>query len=99
MDGAIWLFNAHIAQYPNAGIYQHVPTAPRKLLLHTSEIRKLLGKTKEKGLTLIPISMFFNKRGFVKIELALGKGKKLHDKRNTIKERDWRQEQARLLKR
>ena len=98
MDGAIWLFNAHIAEYPNAGIYQHKPTQPRKLLLHAREIDKLLGKTKEKGLTLIPLSMFFNKRGYCKVELALGKGKKLHDKRDTIKDRDWKRDQARLMK-
>ena len=98
MDGAIWLFNAHIAEYPNAGQYQHKPTQPRKLLLHAREINKLLGKTKEKGLTLIPLSMYFNKRGYCKIELALGKGKKLHDKRETIKDRDWKRDQARLMK-
>lgn len=98
MGGAIWLFNMHIAEYTQAGSRGHTPTQPRKLLLHAKEIKRLIGVTKEKGLTLVPLGAYFNKRGMVKIQLAIGKGKKLHDKRASIKDRDWKREQGRLLK-
>lgn len=98
MGGAIWLFNAHIAEYAQAGKYGHTPTQPRKLLLNAKEIKRLIGVTKEKGLTLVPLSLYFNSRGFAKIKLAIGKGKKLHDKRESIKDRDWKREQGRLLR-
>ena len=99
MGGAIWLFNAHIAEYPQAGKRGHSsPTQPRKLLLHAKEIKRLIGVTKEKGLTLIALSLYFNSRGIAKVKLAVGKGKKLHDKREAIKDRDWKREQGRLLR-
>lgn len=98
MGGAIWLFNAHIAEYPQAGRRGHLPTAPRKLLLHAKEIKRLIGVTKEKGQTLIALSLYFNSRGIAKVKLAIGKGKKLHDKRASIKDREWKREQGRLLR-
>lgn len=98
MGGEIWLFNMHIAEYSMAGKYGHRPTQPRKLLLKSKEINRLIGVTKEKGLTLVPLAAYFNKRGIVKIQLAIGKGKKLHDKRAAVKDRDWKREQGRLLR-
>ncbi|MBI4930300.1 MAG: SsrA-binding protein SmpB [Bacteroidetes bacterium] len=78
----------HIAEYKNAGQYGHLPTADRKLLLTKNELRKLGDALKNKGLTIIPLRLFINERGFAKLEIALAKGKKIHDKRETIKKRD-----------
>jgi SsrA-binding protein len=82
-----WLVNAHIGQYSHGNIMNHEPTRRRKLLLHRSEITRLLGKTREKGLTLIPTKLYL-KNGRIKIEIAVGKGKKLHDKRESERERE-----------
>ncbi len=82
-DGEVWLIGAHISIYEQGNINNHEPTRTRKLLLNKSEIRKLIGKVKEKGLTLIPLRLFF-KNGKVKVELALAKGKKVYDKREAI---------------
>ena len=82
-----WLVNAHIGQYSHGNIMNHEPTRRRKLLLHRQEIVKLLGTTREKGLTLVPTKLYL-KNGLVKVELALGKGKKLHDKRESERERE-----------
>ena len=92
-----WLLNAHISQYSHGNRENHEPTRRRKLLLHRAEIDKLLGKTREKGLTLIPTKMYL-KKGRVKVELAVAKGKKLHDKRETEKKRSWDRERGRLLR-
>jgi SsrA-binding protein len=92
-----FLLNCHISPYSNAGPFNHEPTRTRKLLLHRSEINKLIGKTQEKGLTLIPIRLYF-KKGKAKMELGLGKGKKLFDKRETIKRREQDREMAKILK-
>ena len=86
-NGEIFLFNAHISQYKHGNLFNHEPTRTRKLLLHKKEIDRITGKINEKGLTLIPLKVFL-KRGLVKIELGLGKGKKTHDKREEIKRRD-----------
>ena len=95
----IWLFNAHIAEYQAAGAHlQHEPTRPRKLLLHKKEIDKLNGAVKREGYTVVPTRLYFNGRGIAKVEIALAKGKKQHDKRATEKERDWGREKARLLR-
>lgn len=96
--GEIYLYNCHIAEYDKAGLFNHFPTRPRKLLLHKGEIRKIIGKIKIKGYSLVPLSLFFNKKNFIKIELGLGKGKKEYDKRNTIKEREWQKTQGSLMK-
>ena len=85
--GEVWILNVHISPYSHRGYAQHDEMRQRKLLLHRDEIRKLVGKTAEKGLTLVPLEMYF-KRGRVKVLLALAKGKQLHDKRETIRRRE-----------
>ena len=85
-DGELWLLNAHIGAYEHGNIYNHEPLRTRKLLVHREELRKLLGRTQQKGLTLIPTRLYF-KRGRVKCELAVAKGKQLWDKRETIRRR------------
>ena len=94
----IWLINSHIPEYSHGNRLNHSPRRPRKLLLKGREISKLNGAVTRQGLTLVPLSIYFNSRGKAKIELALARGKKNHDKRDTIKERDWKREQQRLLK-
>ena len=86
-DGEVWLYNVHINPYSHRGYADHEPTRRRKLLLHRQEIRKLIGKTVEKGLTLVPMRLYF-KSGHVKVALALARGKQAHDKRETIKRRE-----------
>ncbi|MFC1659724.1 SsrA-binding protein SmpB [Pseudomonadota bacterium] len=96
--GEIWLLNSHISEYKGANKFNHKPLRPRKLLLHKKEIKKLIGKVKEKGVTLIPLSLYINQRNIAKVKLALGKGKKLHDKRADIKEREWKRDKERIEK-
>ncbi|WP_022847384.1 MULTISPECIES: SsrA-binding protein SmpB [unclassified Desulfurobacterium] len=93
-----YLFNAYIAPYTHGNLFNHEPTRRRKLLLHKREIKRLLGKSQEKGLTIVPLRMYFNKRGKVKVEIALAKGKKLYDKRETIKKREQEREAQKALK-
>ncbi len=98
-DGEAWLANVHISPYEISGKYfNHEPTRDRKLLLHKKEINKLIGSLQEKGLTLVPLKMYF-KKDWVKVLLGVGKGKKLHDKRETVKRRDDQREMARAMKR
>jgi len=85
-DGELWLLNAHIGPYEHGNIFNHAPTRTRKLLVHKEEIRKLVGKTTQRGLTLIPLRLYF-KNGKVKVEMALAKGKQLWDKRETERRR------------
>jgi SsrA-binding protein len=85
-DGELWLLNAHISPYEHGNIYNHDPLRTRKLLVHAEELRKLIGKTQQRGLTLIPTRMYF-KNGKVKVELALARGKQLWDKRETERRR------------
>ena len=96
--GEMWLKSLHIAEYSHGNINNHDPVRDRKLLLKKREIRKIEGKLKEKGYTLIPLRIFFNEKNFVKIELALAKGKKLYDKRESIKQKDVEREMKRHLK-
>ena len=96
-DNEVWLIGAHISEYTQGNINNHDPTRTRKLLMNRSEIRKLIGKVKEKGLTLVPLRIYF-KKGRVKIEIALAKGKKVHDKRETIAKRDFNRDQKRKIK-
>lgn len=96
-NGEVWLLSIHIAEYKQGNINNHIPTRDRKLLLNKNEIRKLIGKTKEKGLTLIPLRLYF-KNGRVKVELALVKGKKSYDKRESIAKKDFQREQERRIK-
>jgi SsrA-binding protein len=97
-DGEIFLFNAYIPEYGPASRFNHEPRRPRKLLLHKREARKLIGATARKGVTLVPLSIYFNDRGRAKVELALATGKKQYDKRATIKERDWGRQKQRLMR-
>ncbi len=97
-DGEIWLVNANIPEYLQANRFNHTPKRPRKLLLHKRQINKLIGAVEREGMTLIPLKLYFNARGRAKVELALAKGKKLHDKRETEKKRDWNREKGRLLR-
>ena len=92
----VYLLNAHVSQYDFGNIHNHDPLRPKRLLLHRSEIRRLYGKVKEQGLTLIPIKIYL-KGGIIKMELALGRGKKMHDKRQTIKKRDAERDVERVL--
>lgn len=97
-NGEIYILQAHIGEYKGASRWGHKPTRPRKLLMHRQEIRKLFGKLKVKGYTLVPLSLYFNQKNIVKVELGLARGKKQHDKRATEKERDWQREKSRVLK-
>ena len=94
----VWLINSHIPEYSHGNRLNHQPRRQRKLLLRAREIAKLHGAVTRQGLTLVPLSIYFNGRGRAKIELALARGKKMHDKRETIKDRDWKREQQRLLR-
>lgn len=96
-DGEVYLLNLHISPYERGGWTNHEPTRNRKLLLHKREIRRLIGAVEREGLTLIPLELYF-KRGIAKVTLALGKGKKLHDKRETSRERDAEREMARVVR-
>lgn len=97
-DGQVWLINANIPEFSHGNRFNHEPKRPRKLLLHEREINKLHGAVARDGMTLVPLTIYFNGRGRAKVELALAKGKKAHDKRETIKERDWKREAARVLR-
>lgn len=97
-DEAVWLVNANIPEFSHGNRFNHEPKRPRKLLLHVREINKLHGAVAREGMTLVPLSIYFNGRGRAKVELALAKGKKVHDKRDTIKERDWNRDNQRLLR-
>jgi SsrA-binding protein len=94
----IYLHQCHISPYSHGNMMNHDPTRVRKLLLHKAEIHKLLGKTQQKGLTLIPLRIYFSKRGYAKVELGLAKGKKLYDRRETIKTREAGREVQRAIK-
>ncbi len=96
--GELYLINAHISEYKQAGRDNHDPTRPRKLLLHTRERDRLLGAIQREGMTVIPLKLYFNARGIAKMELGLAKGKKLHDKRETEKKRDWDRQKGRLMR-
>jgi SsrA-binding protein len=97
-DGEIWLINANIPEYLQANRYNHQPKRPRKLLLHRRQINKLAGAIEREGMTLVPLKLYFNDKGRAKIEIALARGKKLHDKRETEKKRSWQREKGRLLR-
>ena len=94
----IWLVNANIPEYLQGGRFNHAPKRIRKLLLHRGQINKLMGAVEREGMTLVPLKLYFNDKGRAKVELALAKGKKLHDKRETEKKRDWEREKGRLMR-
>jgi SsrA-binding protein len=97
-DGELYLYNAYIPEYLQANRFNHQPTRPRKLLLHKREINRLMGAVQRDGMTIVPLKIYFNDRGRAKVEIALARGKKLHDKRETSKQRDWDREKGRLLR-
>lgn len=98
-DGDLWLWGANIPEYQQASIHlQHQPTRPRKLLLHKRELNRLMGAVSREGMTIVVTKLYFDKRGRVKLEIALAKGKKLHDKRETESKRDWGRQKQRLLR-
>lgn len=96
--GELWIKSLHIAEYVNAGYAGHDPIRERKLLLNKRELAKWANKMKEKGLTIVPLAVFVNEKGYAKVEIGLGKGKKLHDKRESIKSREAEREMKRFLK-
>ncbi|MGN0904881.1 MAG: SsrA-binding protein SmpB [Alphaproteobacteria bacterium] len=97
-EGELYLLNASILEYGSIGYMKHVASRPRKLLLHRREARRLIGAVARKGYTLVPLSLYFNRRGIAKVLLGLGTGKNTVDKRQDIKKRDWEREKHRLLK-
>src|SRR5688572_22799915 len=97
-DGEVWLYNVHIPPYEPASRENHEPERPRKLLMHRSQIERLIGKTREKGLTLVPTRLYFS-NGRAKVEIALAKGKDVGDKRQAIKEREMKREMERAIRR
>jgi SsrA-binding protein len=98
-EGALWLIGADIPEYPQATIFNHKPKRPRKLLVHRIEFRKFAQRAKEKGLTLVPLKFYFNERGIAKVLLGLGRGRKLHDKREVMKKADAKRDMSRALRR
>ncbi|MDQ1156440.1 SsrA-binding protein [Sphingomonas sp. SORGH_AS 950] len=94
----VWLVNSNVPEFSHGNRFNHEAKRPRKLLLHEREINKLHGAVAREGMTLVPLMIYFNSRGRAKVELALAKGKKAHDKRDSIKERDWKREQGRILR-
>ena len=96
--GEVFLVNATIPIYLQATRFTHAPTRPRKLLLNKKQIGKLVGAVEREGMTIVPLKLYFNERGMAKVEIALAQGKKLHDKRETEKKRDWTREKGRLMR-
>jgi len=97
-DNQVWLINSNVPEFIHGNRYNHEPKRARKLLLHEREINKMHGAVAREGMTLVPLSIYFNAQGRAKVELAIAKGKKAHDKRETIKERDWKREQGRIMR-
>jgi SsrA-binding protein len=96
--GEVWLVNANVPEFSHGNRFNHEPRRPRKLLLNEREIDKMTGAVERKGMTLVPLSIYFNGRGRAKVELALAKGKNSADKRQTTKDRDWQRDKARLMR-
>jgi SsrA-binding protein len=97
-DGELYLINSSIQEYKQANRFNHEERRPRKLLMHKREIARLIGATEREGMTLVPLRLYFNDRGIAKVELALAKGRKQHDKREAEKQKDWQRQKARLLR-
>lgn len=98
IKGEIWLLNAYIAEYDAGNRFNHEPLRHRKLLLHKKQVKKLLGRLKVRGITIVPLSFYFNARGIAKVKLAVATGKKSYEKRETIKKRDWQRDKARIMR-
>ena len=97
-DGGVWLINSYIAEYKGASLFQHEPRRKRKLLLKQSEIVKLANGIERKGMTIVPLELYFNEKGRAKLKIGLAEGKKLHDKRDSEKKRDWDREKSRIMR-
>jgi SsrA-binding protein len=97
-DGELYLFNAYIPEYEAASRFNHQPRRARKLLVHKREMSRLLGQIRREGVTVVPLSFYFNPRGILKVELGLARGKRKVDKRAAVKERDWKRDKARLMR-
>ncbi len=97
-DGEMWIYNVYIPEYLQANRFNHEPRRPRKILMHKREIGKMAMAVQKDGKTIVPLRLYFNEDGRAKLELALARGKKLHDKRETEKRRDWQREKSRLMK-
>jgi SsrA-binding protein len=97
-NGEAWLINSNVPEFSHGNRFNHEPKRMRKLLLHEREIDRLQGAVERKGMTLVPLSVYFNSRGRAKVELALARGKNVADKRQTIKDRDWKRDQARIMR-
>lgn len=95
---ALWLINAMISEYGGGNRFNHDPRRPRKLLLHKRQMNKLIGRIKVKGVTLIPLSLYFNRRGLAKVKLGVAVGRKEYEKRQIIKKRDWQRDKARIVR-
>ena len=97
-NGELYLINSSIQEYKQANRFNHEERRPRKLLMHKREIARLIGATEREGMTLVPLKLYFNPRGVAKVQVALAKGRKLHDKREAEKARDWQRQKARILR-
>ena len=97
-DGELFLVNAHIPEYKQAGQFNHEPKRPRKLLLHRRQISRFIGAIQREGMTLVPLKLYINSKGKAKLALALGKGKHQYDKRQSEKKKDWERQKARLMR-
>ena len=96
--GELWLINSNIPEYLQASRFNHAPKRARKLLLQKREINRLVGAVEREGMTIVPLKLYFNEKGRAKVEIALARGKKLHDKRETLKKRSWDRERGRLMR-
>lgn len=97
-DGEIYLVNSYIPEYKQAGPFNHEPRRPRKLLLHRREIGRMLGAIQRQGMTLVPLKLYFNKRGMAKLEIGIAKGKRQYEKREATKKRDWERDKQRVMR-
>jgi len=97
-NGELWLINSYIPTYEAASRFNHAPRRPRKLLVHTRELAKLHASVQREGMTLVPLKLYFNDKGRAKLELAVARGRKAHDKRDAQKKRDWQRDKARLMR-
>lgn len=97
-EGEIFLVNAYIPEYKQAGQFNHEPRRPRKLLLHRREIGRMLGAIQRQGMTLVPLKLYFNRRGIAKLEIGIAKGKRQYEKREASKKRDWERDKQRIMR-
>jgi SsrA-binding protein len=97
-NGELWLVNAMISEYAGGNRFNHEPRRPRKLLLHKKQLKKIIGRIKVKGVTAVPLSLYFNGRGLAKVKLGIAVGRKEYEKRDVIKKRDWQRDKARIIR-